>query len=179
MKQTSFGSDELFSTVAGWVVVCLKQQRGGVDAISQPGGRRAVFKHVAEMGVTLCAAGFGACHTVAAVGDAANRRLVDRRPVAGPAATGVEFVLGLKQRRTTTYTAINSRLFVVAVFATEGCLGATFTGHAVLLRAQLLFPVFVIVHGVACGRLGLLSNKLWGFEYTSSAAWHILSRHIP
>ena len=64
-----------------------------VDAVAQSAGPgRTVFKHMAQVGITLAAAHLHAVHAVAAVREFRDGTGHDRLCKAGPSAAGIKFV---------------------------------------------------------------------------------------
>src|ERR1700727_909495 len=75
----------------------LELQRRRVDAVAQARGAGAVLEHMAEMAVALRAQYLGADHAVADVAFLVDMAFRRRGGEAWPAATGVEFGVGLEQ----------------------------------------------------------------------------------
>jgi len=69
-------------------------QGGGVHAVTQAGGTRAVVEDVAEMGVALGTLHLIANHTEADIAIGLDVLLGDRLPEAGPAGARVELRSG-------------------------------------------------------------------------------------
>ena len=65
---------------------------------------------------------------------------------AGPAAAGVEFVLGTVERRTALATAVESLLVEIVIGAAEGSFGPLLHDHATLLGCQW-FHILCIYRG--------------------------------
>ena len=80
------------------------------------------------MGITLGALHFDAVHAVAEVIQAGDGFTADRLKVAGPAATGIEFGIRIKQLGLTAGAVINARYFAVVVLASKSALGAAQLG---------------------------------------------------
>src|SRR5690554_1456365 len=129
-------SDLLFFGVA-----FLEGHRQGVDAIAKPGGRGAVVEDVAEVGVAIGAADFGASSAETQVLDLVEAVWVVRGAEAGPAAAGVEFRAGLKDRRVARRAAVHAAGLGVAILAGEGALGAGFAQDVELLGGELFAPI--------------------------------------
>src|SRR5690554_527887 len=81
-----------------------KVQGYRVEAITQPGGRRSIFKYMSKMAAAAGTGNLGANHTMTEVrclGDVfLHCRLVEARP----ATTGIELGRGIEQQAATTDT---------------------------------------------------------------------------
>jgi cytoskeletal protein CcmA (bactofilin family) len=131
-----------------------------IHAIAQPGGRRPILKHMSQMRVALGAANFGPHH--------AELRIPMLHQVAGlpgfvetrPARPGIEFGLGIEQRRAAAHAVIHSRLFRVPIPPGKRTLGARLAGHVILFVAKLFFPLGFALGNFLCrlfGHVGSLS----------------------
>src|SRR5262249_49908367 len=72
-------------------------KRDGVDAVTQPAGRRAVVKDVSLLRATASAHDLKGLRRVAGVAHTAQVILVERRGEAGPAGAALELRAGLEQ----------------------------------------------------------------------------------
>src|SRR5262245_12113842 len=127
----------------GALLLLLELEGGGIDAVAQPRRPGAVRKHVAEMGVAVAAVRFRAGHPVAAVLFHGDIFLLRRLPEAGPAAAGLELVIGAEQLGAAAHAAVDAGLVIVPVLAGEGALRAVLARHLELLRRQLLLPLCI------------------------------------
>mmetsp|Transcript_57661 Transcript_57661/g.135726 ORF Transcript_57661/g.135726 Transcript_57661/m.135726 type:complete len:414 (+) Transcript_57661:2529-3770(+) len=151
---------------SGSAIVCHEIDRRRVDAIALPRGCGTVREHMAQMAAAVVAAHLHAHHAMAAVDDALDDLAVDRRPVAGPAAAGVELGAGLEQRRAAADATVLARFKVVPVLAGEGAFGGGVAGDLVLHRVQLLTPLGVgFLDGV--GLAGIVAHE----EQDTSRCW--------
>src|SRR5580658_6807786 len=108
------GLDKVLSGGGGLLRIGVDEsQRGGVEAVAQPGGRRAILEDMAEMGVAAGADNLGANHAVAAVGDGLDIFRRDGLKEAGPAGAGIKFRAGGKQRQIATDAMINALPVVI------------------------------------------------------------------
>ena len=130
------------------IVIGNKGKGGGVDTVTQSAGGGAVIKDMAQMGITLGAAGLGAQHAMAVVGDSAERRFGRWRPKAGPAAAAVELLRGIEERRATAHTVICARGLVGIIFPTKRGLRAALPSDAKLLLGEFFLPFCIIIHGL-------------------------------
>src|SRR5690606_723041 len=110
------------------------------DAVAQAGRGRAVGEDVAQMRVAHIAQYLGADHAVAGVGFFTHFGRVERLKVAGPAAAGVEFGVGRKQRGTATDTAIDAGCEGVPVAAGERAFGALASNDVIFFGRQERLP---------------------------------------
>ena len=84
------------------------------------------------------------------VAHALDHFAVDRLPVAGPAAAGVELGGRFEQRRAAAHAQVLAGIEVVPVLAGEGALGGGMAGHLVLHGVERLAPFGVaLADGVA------------------------------
>src|SRR5438874_10721426 len=117
--------------------------RRRVDAVAQPGRRRAVVEDVAEVAAALGAGDLGADHEKAAVLVLLDRGALRRLVEAGPAAVGVELGRRREQLGPAARAPVGALGVGVPVLAGERALGALLSEHVVLLRRQLLPPLGV------------------------------------
>ena len=124
-------------------------QRDRIDAIPHTGGRGAVGKDVAQVGIAHVAQHFGTDHAVGGVPLFAHVVGVERLEVAGPAARRIEFGVRRKQGRIAGDAAIDARLWwsqyspvkarsVAFSRATAYCIGVSSVRHS----ASDLFTFF-------------------------------------
>ena len=78
---------------AGLLFLLVQVQRSGINAITQAGGCRSVLKDMTQMGVAIGAHDLDAHHAVSSVGFSLDVLSDTRSDEAGPAATGVEFII--------------------------------------------------------------------------------------
>src|SRR2546430_1564982 len=138
-------------------------QRGGVDAITEPGRGRAVREDVPEVAAARRAQHLGAHHAVTCVGLLLHGLLARRRGERGPAAAGVVLCIRVEQLRAAAGAAVGARLEDMVVLPAERRLGALLAQDAVLLgrqlRAPLLLSLLDVCHapsvpGAGCSRTG-------------------------
>src|SRR5688500_17719563 len=113
----------------------LEVERHAVDAVAQPGRRRAVGKHVTEVTAALAAVHFGANHEVAVVIGCSDRAL-DRLEEAGPPGAAFEFPCGDEQLLAAACTGEGARALLLQQRAGAGPLGRMLSQDLVLLRRQ-------------------------------------------
>ena len=124
--------------------------RRGVHAVAQAGRRGAVLENVAEVGVGVFRANFGADHEELAIALRDHVLRLERAREARPAGSGVVFVERREERLTRNDVDVNARLLVVPVFVTKSRLGTVVLRDLVLDGGQALLEL-----GVA-GTRGLL-----------------------
>src|SRR5438128_2073069 len=132
---------ELTARVARRVPLALVElERGGVDAVAQPGRPRAVGEDVPQVAAAVGAEHLCSHHPVARVGllvhGLAGRGCGER----GPAAAGVVLRLGVEQLGSAARAAVCPRLEDVVVLAAERRLRPLLAQDAVLLGRQFLAP---------------------------------------
>jgi hypothetical protein len=71
-------------------------ERGGIHAIAESSGRRAIFKHVPEMRATVGATRFHPRHPIAIVGMLLHVGRINGSPETRPACAGIKF--GLRRK---------------------------------------------------------------------------------
>jgi hypothetical protein len=111
----------------GWFLslAFVQAKCGGVDAIAQAGGWRAVGKYMTEMRATFFAAYFDTGHAMAVIGSRDNVFGFIRLPETRPAAAGIKLCRGIKQGVAATHTAIHSRVMAIPIHPGKGWLSAT------------------------------------------------------
>src|SRR5437899_4569712 len=114
----------------------LQFQGGGVHTVALTGGRWAVRKHMAEVGVTSAAGDFRPAHQPAIVRMQSHVVRRDRLPEARPTGARIEFRLGIERRLTTTDAMVNAVFLRVPISAAEGLFGPVASGNAELLGRQ-------------------------------------------
>ncbi len=138
-------SREGTSFFRGWYEI----QRGRVHTISFAGRFGAIIKKVPQMCPAAGAQDLSSCHKKAGVNHRADSPVVNRIPETGPSTPGIELRGGREQLLTTTYTGVDSRIRNIPVFTGERTLCRFLAGDGVLLRGELLLPLFVgFYHGV-------------------------------
>src|SRR5687768_3964620 len=108
---------------AGSLLARLQAERGRVDAVAQPGRRRAVREQVAQVGVAAAASHLDPPHAVAVVLVQPDVLAVDRLPEARPAGARVELGAGVEQRLVAADAVEDAVGLRVPEFAREGTLG--------------------------------------------------------
>ena len=76
---------------AGLLFLFFQIQGGRVNAISQPGGRRAIFKDMAQVAVAFAAGDLGSDHQMSGIAAFLDCIRIDGSGKGGPAATGIIF----------------------------------------------------------------------------------------
>jgi len=109
-------------------------QGGGVDAVSQAGGRRPIGKEMPEMRIAMFASHLGAGHKKAAILFFLNIVRLKRPGEAGPAGAGSKLVLRAEKRLAGYDVHVDTFLFIVPVFISKGRLRAFFLGDFILQR---------------------------------------------
>src|SRR5215204_4364353 len=120
----------------------IEAERGGVDAeaLARRGG--SVVEYVSLVGAADGAVYLRAAHEEAAVLLRLDVVFVERLPEARPARAGIVFGVRREQGRPAGHAAVDSLLFVVVVLTAEGPLCALHSRDAVLLRGELVLPLF-------------------------------------
>src|SRR5664280_2987698 len=126
-------------------------QRGGVDAIAQPGGRGAIIENMAEVGAIHRATRFDAGHPEARIAILGDEPRFNWLRETGPAGAAVEFVAAVEQRGVAADGKIDPVLVVVPIGIATCGIGAQLTGDAVLFgcKQRLPFGVGVPYPGLA------------------------------
>src|SRR5438876_4918060 len=114
-----------------------------VDAVTLPGGLRAVREDVAEMAAAVRAHDLGAHHAEGLVPLLIDRLLAGGRVERGPAAAGVVLRVGDEELGATAGTVVCARLEHMVVLARERALRALFAEHVVLLGRQFRPPLLL------------------------------------
>src|SRR5262245_9121359 len=97
--------------------LAVELQRCRVDAVAQPRGLGTVVEHVPEVGVADGADHFGPVHEKSVVVLGSNVCRIDRLPIAGPAAAGIELVRGAEELRPAAHAAVNPVSMVIPISA--------------------------------------------------------------
>src|ERR1035441_9170652 len=146
-------------------------QRGGVDAITLAGGRRAVGKQVAQVRVALAAQHLGALHEEAPVGFGADVLLRRRGGKTRPSRAGIELVAGEEQLRSAARAAVHTRFVIVPIAAREGAFGTLFARDRELFRCQFALPFGVglddFLHLGSLPTLSIIGEHYRSEEHTS------------
>ena len=100
------------------------QRCEAVDAVALPRGRRAIGKHVTEVGIATGAIDLNPHHAVGQITLGGDRVWGGPIPEAGPTRSGLEFGLGTEQRRPAADAVVHPRGLVVPVSTGERPLGA-------------------------------------------------------
>ena len=104
-----------------------------------------------QVSIAAAADHFGAVHAVAEVFVVGDSGLVYRRPVAGPAATGVKLGVAVEQRRIAADAVVYTRLALQMVLAGKGAFSAPKAAYLVLRFGELSAPVLIrFAHFVHC-----------------------------
>ena len=118
-------------------------ERGGVDAVAQAGGTRAVGEDVAEVPATTGAGDLDAPHAVAPVLVLSDGFGAGGDHEAGPAAAGVELGAAHEEQRATCGAVVVAGFVILREEAGEGPLSAFFAQHMILLRREKGSPLGV------------------------------------
>jgi len=89
-----YGNEEQVRGGVTWLL--FQVQRSGVNAITQPGGCRSIFKDMSEMSIAIGAHDLDTGHAVTGIGFSLDVCSDARSYEAGPATTGVEFIVRVK-----------------------------------------------------------------------------------
>ena len=116
-----------------------KAKRGGIEAVAQAGGSRAVGKDMAKVRIALPASHLGAHREQAVVHLFDDIGGYQGLGEAGPAGFRVILVGGTEQRLAGDNINVNARFLVVPVQVVKGRFGAVFLGDLVLQRGQTAF----------------------------------------
>src|SRR6478736_7379815 len=114
-------------------------QRDAVHAVAEPGGRRAVVEHVAEMAAAAAAMDLITHHTESVVGIGQHRAL-DGLVEAWPAGAAVELGLRIEQLQAASGAREGAGAVLIVERAGEGALGVLLAQHRVLLWREQLSP---------------------------------------
>src|SRR5262249_41299225 len=121
----------------------VEPQGGGVDAVAQPGRRRAVVEDVPQVGVAAAAGHLGPPHQPGVVLVRLDDAVGGRLPEAGPTGPGGDLGGGVEQRLPAADAAVDAGLLGRPVRAGEGALRALLPGDVVLLGGELPAPLLV------------------------------------
>ena len=116
------------------LVYGIQFQGSRIDTVPQAGGRRAIGKHMAQVGVTLATKDLGASceqRVIILFGDIFCLCWLKK---AGPAGPRVKLCLRRKQFGFTASATVDARSFAVPVFACEGSFGPFLARDTELLR---------------------------------------------
>ena len=120
-----------------------KIQRNWIDAIAKSSWLRTIGEHMTKMRITCATLHLNTTHKKTIILSFFNWSLIHWRVKAGPARSGVKLCLRIKQRRSATYTMVNSSVPRIIEGARKCGFGAMFSGHTKLLRGQYLSPFVV------------------------------------
>lgn len=115
-------------------------QGDGVDAVALTRRPGPVVEDVPEMGTALAADDLGSAHSVARVRPQLHAVVGNRTCETGPATTGMELVVGVKEHGLARGTPVDAGLLGVDVVSAEGRLGACLSQDRVLLGRQPFAP---------------------------------------
>src|SRR5215212_6868176 len=125
-----------------WFGFWIEAECGGVDAVALARMGRSVREDVSLVGAADGAVYLSAAHEEAAILFRLDVCLVEWLPETRPARTGIVLGGRREEGRPAGHTAVDSLLFVGVVLTTEGPLCALHPRHAVLLRGELVLPLF-------------------------------------
>ena len=120
--------------------VFYKPKRGGVHAVSQPGGLGSIVEDVPQVSSALGAGDGGANDSEARVVRFGDVFWSNRRPEAGPSSSGIEFGRRVEQRIIAADAAINSPVVQIPVLSRKGHFSIGIAGDVVDISRQLLPP---------------------------------------
>ena len=134
-------------------------ERGGVDAVAEAGGTRAVGEDVAQVAAAAGAGDFNPAHAEGVVFVLVDGFGVGGDHEAGPAAAGIEFGSGQEQQLAAAGAVIIAGFVILGQGAGVGALGAFFAQNVILLRGQRGAPLSVgLDHFFRCLRHTLTSG---------------------
>src|ERR1700733_3161980 len=139
----------------GQVLFRLQLERGRVDAIAQSGRAGAIVEYMPEVTIAARAQHFGSDHAVADVALLVDMALRRGRGKARPAAAGIEFGIGFKQRLSAAGAGVNAGPVLVLVFAGARPFGRFLAQHRILHRRQFLPPLGFALLDFAGHRFGI------------------------
>src|SRR2546425_6567754 len=119
-------------------------ERGGVDAVPQPGRPWPVIEHVPQVGTTVGTFDLRAAHEQAPILLLANVSFLNGRPETRPAGPRVELGPRCEEFGPADDAQIHARVVVVPIFAGEGSLGPLVHDDVVLKRRQLLLNLRLV-----------------------------------
>src|ERR1043166_9296912 len=117
-----------------------------IDAISQPGWRRAVVKHMAKVRFTAAAHYLCSLHAMCIVGSINNTSLADRFIKTGPSASAFKFCIAFKEGIAANGTIVRSYFGKIFKLAAPGHFSPFFAGNMVHVFWQDLLPLIVTQH---------------------------------
>src|SRR2546428_9514953 len=125
-------------------------ERGGVDAVPQPGRPWPVIEHVPQVGTTVGTFDLRAAHEQAPILLLANVSFLNGRPETRPAGPRVELGPRCEEFGPADDAKIHARVVVVPIFAGEGSLGPLVHDDVVLKRRKLLLQLRLVelLHGL-------------------------------
>ena len=131
-----------------------KFQRGGIQAIAQAGGTRAVVEDVAQMRVAAGADDFRPLHAVAGSVIVSIFSSATGWKKLGQPVPESNFRVRGKKRQIAANTVVNALLVVVVKHAAEGPFGPLPARDPVLFVGELLLPFLVRFDDLLHGRAG-------------------------
>jgi len=125
-------------------------QRRGVDAVAHSGWGGAVVEQVAQVRIAAAAMHFRSLHEKARICFRFNTCFLRRPRKTRPTGSRIELVVGIEQRITAAYAAIDARLLRSVVLAGERRLSAVLPRDPVLLGRELSTPLIVCFMDFVC-----------------------------
>lgn len=123
-----------------------------IQAITQPGRRRSVIEHVAEVRSAARAEDFFAIHPEAVIRRGHDISRNERFAETGPTRSGFKFSIAGEERRTAADATKNAAAMLEQKHGGAGKLGHFASQNCKLNRAQLLLPVGIRFHNLGHGR---------------------------
>ena len=125
-------------------------QRGGINAITQAGRRRAVGEDVAQVRIADMADDFGAQHAVRAVDLFGHMVGIERPEITRPAATRVELGIRFEQRCVAADAHVNAVFMMIPIAAGEGPFGHSMARDLVIERLKCCAPFGIGLLNFVC-----------------------------
>src|SRR2546426_1234597 len=124
-------------------------ERGGVDAVPQPGRPWPVIEHVPQVGTTVGTFDLRAAHEQAPILLLANVSFLNGRPETRPAGPRVELGPRCEEFGPADDAKIHARVVVVPIFSGEGSFRPLVYDDVVLKRRELLLQLRLVelLHG--------------------------------
>ena len=123
-------------------ILCIHKRHGQwIDAISLTCGRRPIWKHMPQMGITSAATDFFTHHAMALIHNAVSGFRLSLSKKSRPAAMAVEFALVGKQQSITTSAVVITCFMKIIVTACIWTFSPSLSRYIIHIVRQQLSPL--------------------------------------